>query len=87
MGVRFLCLLCVVKAAVSATGRSLAQRSPTVCVCVCVCVCDLQTSTRRHEPTYRRHFILIKAVVTVCYAELAQLVVSLIHETPSESNG
>jgi len=24
---------------VSATGRSLVQRSPTDCVCVCVCVC------------------------------------------------
>ena len=44
---------------VSATGRSLVQRSPTDCgVCVCVCVyvwlieCDLATSkTRGFRPT------------------------------------
>ena len=45
---------------VSATSRSLVQRSPTdysvcvcgclcvcVCVCVCVCACPLETSTTR----------------------------------------
>jgi hypothetical protein len=38
---------------VSATGRSLVQRSPTECsVCVCLIECDLATSKRRRlRPT------------------------------------
>jgi hypothetical protein len=36
-------VLCVAQVQASATGRSLVQRSPTVCVCVCVCVCVIKT--------------------------------------------
>ena len=42
MDIRFLCLLCVVYVAVSATGRVIVQRSPTEFVCLIMC--DIETS-------------------------------------------
>ena len=39
------------QAEVSATGRSLVQRSPTACVCVCVCVCVCERERERERET------------------------------------
>ena len=52
MGIRLVCLLCVVLAAASEMSWSLVQRSPTVCVCVCVCVC--LTVDKLEPPTMGR---------------------------------
>jgi len=46
MNVRLLCLLYVVEAAVSETGWSPVQKSPTWCVYVSLILCDLETSKR-----------------------------------------
>ena len=37
---------------VSATCRSLVQRSPTECVCVCVCVCVIECYHVQQQPQH-----------------------------------
>ena len=46
------CECCLCQVEVSATGRSLVQRSPTECVCVFVIECD-QVTQQSSTPTMR----------------------------------
>jgi hypothetical protein len=42
---------------VSAKGRSLVQRSPTLCVCVCVCVCVSASVVKRNNNPLHLHSV------------------------------
>ena len=53
-------ILCVVQVEVSASGRSLVQRSPTEYVCVCVCVCGPPCMIKRKNNPPRLQWVACK---------------------------